>query len=68
MARAEMINPDLIIHTAEVPLDKLKDYKCFRVLEFITGFGAEEGSGSDCGLYQSNGKRLDKEDIYIWKY
>ena len=42
VARAEIIHPDLIIHTAEVPLDKLKEYKCFRVLEFITGFGAEE--------------------------
>ncbi|MDY2725232.1 MAG: MtlR transcriptional regulator [Anaerostipes faecalis] len=42
VARAEIVNPDVIIHTAEVPLDKLKDYKCFRVLQFITGFGAED--------------------------
>ena len=42
VARAEIVNPDVIIHTAEVPLNKLKNYKCFRVLQFITGFGAEE--------------------------
>lgn len=42
VARAEIVNPDVIIYTAEVPLNKLKNYKCFRVLQFITGFGAEE--------------------------
>lgn len=42
VARAEMINPDVIIHTAEIPVDQLQNFKCFRALQFITGFGAEE--------------------------
>ncbi|MDO5145628.1 MAG: MtlR transcriptional regulator [Eubacteriales bacterium] len=41
IGKAEVINPDVIIHTAEIPTDQLQDYKTFRVLEFITGFGAE---------------------------
>ncbi|MDD3745637.1 MAG: MtlR transcriptional regulator [Anaerostipes sp.] len=42
VGKAEVINPDVIIHTAEIPLDQLKEYRAFRVLQFITGFGAEE--------------------------
>lgn len=42
VSKAEIIQPDVIIHTAEIPVDQLKEYKTFRVLEFITGFGAEE--------------------------
>ena len=42
VGKAEVINPDVIIHTAEIPVDQLEGYKTFRVLQFITGFGAEE--------------------------
>jgi PTS system galactitol-specific IIB component len=42
VGKAEVIQPDVIIHTAEIPLDQLPGYKAFRVLQFITGFGAEE--------------------------
>ena len=38
---AENMKPDCIIHTAEIPVDQLKEYKIFRALEFIIGFGAE---------------------------
>ena len=41
VGRADMINPDVIIHTAEIPKVGLESFKTFRVLEFITGFGAE---------------------------
>lgn len=40
--RAEMMRPDVIIHTAEIPTEQLSDFKCFRALQFITGFGAEQ--------------------------
>ncbi len=39
---ADNLHPDCIIHTAEIPADQLTDYKIFRAIEFITGFGAEE--------------------------
>lgn len=39
---ADNLHPDCIIHTAEIPVAQLTDYKIFRCLEFITGFGAEE--------------------------
>ena len=42
VGRAEIFNPDVIIHTAEIPVNELKEYKTYRTLEFITGFGAEE--------------------------
>lgn len=38
---AENLHPDCIIHTAEIPEEQLSEYKIFRCLEFITGFGAE---------------------------
>lgn len=41
-ARAQIYNPDVIIHTAEVPSEGTENWKKFRVLQFITGFGAEE--------------------------
>ena len=37
VGRAEIFNPDVIIHTAEIPVNET-----YRTLEFITGFGAEE--------------------------
>ncbi|MFR2775528.1 MAG: PTS sugar transporter subunit IIB [Anaerostipes sp.] len=39
---ADNLHPDCIIHTAEIPVSQLTEYKIFRCLEFITGFGAEE--------------------------
>ena len=35
VGKAEVINPDVIIHTAEIPVDQLEGYKTFRVLQFI---------------------------------
>jgi len=40
-SKAEMMNPDCIIYTAEIPLKKLGNIKTFRALQFITGIGAE---------------------------
>ncbi|MDY3035426.1 MAG: hypothetical protein SOS22_04330 [Absicoccus sp.] len=42
VAKADIIHPDCIIHTAEIPVQKLKGTKTFRALQFITGIGAEQ--------------------------
>lgn len=38
-ASADIFNPDIIIHTAEVSADKVPNIKKFRALQFLTGVG-----------------------------
>lgn len=42
VSKAEMMHPDCIIHTAEIPVQRLGDIKCFRALQLITGIGANQ--------------------------
>ncbi|MBP3852865.1 MAG: hypothetical protein J6D36_10010 [Erysipelotrichaceae bacterium] len=42
VGKASIIHPDCIIHTAEIPVNKLGGIKTFRALQFITGIGAEQ--------------------------
>lgn len=51
--KAEMLHPDVIIHTAEIPKKGLEGYKTYRVLEFITGFGAERVADEIAGYLKT---------------
>ncbi|MEA5073070.1 MAG: MtlR transcriptional regulator [Eubacterium aggregans] len=41
LTAAESYRPDVIIHTAEIPTDALRDVKTFRAIQFLTGIGKE---------------------------
>lgn len=42
LGKAAIMRPDCIIHTAEIPVDKLDGIKCFRAIQLITGIGADQ--------------------------
>lgn len=42
LGKAEIMKPDCIIYTAEIPIAKLGGIKCFRAIQLITGIGTEQ--------------------------